>query len=344
FGADPAVTGHLLQLARQLGLDVVGVSFHVGSGATDARAFADAVARARAVFDEAAALGFSPHLLDVGGGFPGDDPAATPAAAVRFEDIARELRSAFAEHFPPSAVPGLRIIAEPGWYYVASASSLAVCITSKRRVVDVTATTPTATTGATPTTPASNATPHPATEPPPKFMYYVNDGVYQSFNCIIFDHARVQAQVLYTGNGVPAMDDEHLAAAVLHESSVWGPTCDSIDCVQASTMLPELDVGDWLVFDNMGAYTSCAASTFNGFALTKHVYTFSHVLVDLQRVPAADGIAHVPAALPLAAGFAVAPSAATTPAVTATLGAATAAIARAPKPVGHAVPIPTPVS
>jgi ornithine decarboxylase len=28
------------------------------------------------------------------------------------------------------------------------------------------------------------------------FMYYVNDGVYGSFNCILFDHMPVEASVL----------------------------------------------------------------------------------------------------------------------------------------------------
>lgn len=55
---------------------------------------------------------------------------------------------------------------------------------------------------------------------------------------------------------------------------MWGPTCDSIDCVSPKTQLPSaLQVGDWLGFDNMGAYTVCAASQFNGFELSKVVYT-----------------------------------------------------------------------
>lgn len=29
--------------------------------------------------------------------------------------------------------------------------------------------------------------------------------------------------------------------------------------------MPELQVGDWILFENMGAYTVAAASTFNGF-------------------------------------------------------------------------------
>lgn len=56
--------------------------------------------------------------------------------------------------------------------------------------------------------------------------------------------------------------------------SIWGPTCDSIDCVNPSVRLPgALRVGDWLGFDNMGAYTICAASQFNGFNISKVVYT-----------------------------------------------------------------------
>jgi ornithine decarboxylase len=39
-------------------------------------------------------------------------------------------------------------------------------------------------------------------------------------------------------------------------------------------MLPSaLRVGDWLAFDNMGAYTICASSQFNGFELSNVIYT-----------------------------------------------------------------------
>lgn len=67
----------------------------------------------------------------------------------------------------------------------------------------------------------------------------------------------------------------HVAATEpKHVSSVWGPTCDSIDLVCPKTVLPAgLQVGDWLGFDNMGAYTICAASQFNGFELSNVIYT-----------------------------------------------------------------------
>ena len=98
---------------------------------------------------------------------------------------------------------------------------------------------------------------------------YINDGVYGSFNCILFDHQVVHPYVLSMGGSF------HVPSTVpLSTSSVWGPTCDSIDCVCPTTQLPkDLSVGDWLAFENMGAYTVCAASQFNGFEVSNVIYT-----------------------------------------------------------------------
>lgn len=47
-----------------------------------------------------------------------------------------------------------------------------------------------------------------------------------------------------------------------------------MDCVCPEIQLPDaLRVGDWLAFDNMGAYTICAASQFNGFEVSDVIYT-----------------------------------------------------------------------
>lgn len=36
-------------------------------------------------------------------------------------------------------------------------------------------------------------------------------------------------------------------------SSLWGPSCDTLDQVLESCLLPELQVGDWLIFSGMGS-------------------------------------------------------------------------------------------
>jgi len=50
-----------------------------------------------------------------------------------------------------------------------------------------------------------------------------------------------------------------------YKSTIFGPTCDSMDCIARDIQLPELEVGEWMYFKNMGAYTTAAATPFNGF-------------------------------------------------------------------------------
>ena len=52
-------------------------------------------------------------------------------------------------------------------------------------------------------------------------------------------------------------------------STVFGPTCDGLDTILRGVMLPRLHVGDWLVFNRMGAYTMTGASAFNGIDPTE---------------------------------------------------------------------------
>ncbi|EPQ53929.1 ornithine decarboxylase [Gloeophyllum trabeum ATCC 11539] len=242
FGAPLVSVPGLLAKARELGLDVVGVSFHVGSGCYDSSAFADAVMRARAAFDMGREAGYEFSLLDVGGGF--ED--------ANFEENAGVLAGAIDRYFPDRQ--GIRIIAEPGRFYVSRAFSLAANIIARRA-------------GESP--PAAPDAEIDADQP--TVMYYINDGVYGAFNCILFDHQKVHPYVLSLGGSFHVPGAEALRTAAC---SVWGPTCDSIDCVCPVTRLPAaLQVGDWLGFDNMGAYTICAASQFNGFEVSNVIYT-----------------------------------------------------------------------
>ncbi|XP_008320984.1 ornithine decarboxylase-like [Cynoglossus semilaevis] len=73
FGASLHTCRGLLEQAKELGLDVIGVSFHVGSGCIDPEAFSLAITDAHLVFQTADELGFRMNVLDIGGGFPGSD-------------------------------------------------------------------------------------------------------------------------------------------------------------------------------------------------------------------------------------------------------------------------------
>ncbi|PWN29620.1 ornithine decarboxylase [Jaminaea rosea] len=268
FGAPLDVVPRLLAKARELDLDVVGVSFHVGSGCYDPNSFADAVARARKAFEYGREAGYVFDLLDVGGGYDHDN----------FETIADVLRPAIDEHFPDALFApggsnvegkphGLRIIGEPGRYYVQKSFTLACNIIAKRseEVVE------------------PEEAGEEGSQLTPSMMLYQNDGVYGAFNNIMFDHQHPTPRVLtldrhfvYRKDG---SDPTHLPSSPQHAlrqapCSIWGPTCDSIDLITNKARLPqELQVGDWLVYEDMGAYTICAASTFNGLQRSEVRYT-----------------------------------------------------------------------
>lgn len=245
FGAAMVVVPELLSLAKQLDLNVVGVAFHVGSGASDPLAFRQAVGDARSIFDQGAELGFDMHILDCGGGFVPET----------FDEMAPVLAIAVDELFPPH----VRIIAEPGRYYTSTAFTLACNVIARRTVEDK----------------------HLGGDT--SYMLYMNDGVYGNFSSIIFDHQQPVPQVLrnstrpdgynYSFGGESLVDsgyasgeDDSTICRKPITYSVWGPTCDGIDCISEKWSSKHLvDTGDWLYFEEMGAYTKCSATRFNGF-------------------------------------------------------------------------------
>ncbi|KAK9456914.1 pyridoxal-dependent decarboxylase [Dipodascopsis uninucleata] len=221
YGASLKSTNGLLQLAKDLGLNVIGVSFHVGSGASGVKPFIESVKNARAVFDDASEIGFNMSILDIGGGF----------CVENFEEIAYELGPAIDRYFPSN----VRVIAEPGRYYVASAFTLATHVIARRELPQL-----------------------------DNYMFYLNDGVYGNMNCILFDHQNPTVRVLTHRKRYMYGLRENCVGPIT--ASVWGPTCDGIDCITRKCDLPyALEIGDWVYFDNFGAYTMCAASGFNGF-------------------------------------------------------------------------------
>lgn len=455
FGAPRHMWRPLLAAAKQNGLTVVGVSFHVGSGCRDAKKYELALNDAEELFVMAKReFGFDMNLLDIGGGFPGEthsiwnpaveldeddnDPVEGTDVSENddgtdrfmfFKEIAQAVAPVIDRLFPPSS--GVRIIAEPGRFFVAAAATLCCSVVAVRNntvlssgavrigndksvrclaaVDDTTAakaldsltreeesdlvgnrgkdSTSLAANGnifstiqselrdyskrfATQelsqqefdvyndpldlyhegypsaidvlgppeedqllkqhhtaegmTAPLVAASSNPVGTPSESsellslaaageaavsgvlfqavadstpmqddYVYYINDGVYGSFNNLMFDHARVRPRVLSLqemqgtvsiengfhklsiaeDNTTPTTRDQKKRS--LYSSTVFGPTCDSIDVIARSVLLPRLQVGDWMYFANLGAYTSAAASSFNGFTPSERFYVCS---------------------------------------------------------------------
>ena len=282
YGAEPAEVEKLLRAAKELNVNVAGIAFHVGSGATNPLAFREALEFARTAFDTAVRVGLPPMtVLDIGGGFSGS-VATTESSQehdVTLTAVAVEVNESLERLFP--AVEGVRVISEPGRYFAEACVTLACQVYSRRIRSEA----------------DGEVSPGEDTH-----QYFVSDGLYGMMNCIMYDHATVSsralpiasnAAALAAGNvdgilpaGIVTGDAEAHPGIIMHPSTVFGPTCDGIDKVHEQSLMPELTVGDWLVFPHMGAYTVSAGSNFNGFSCAdvKTVYVASSCDADPASV------------------------------------------------------------
>ena len=55
-------------------------------------------------------------------------------------------------------------------------------------------------------------------------------------------------------------------------SAVFGQTCDGLDVISQSELLPELEIEDLVYSENIGAYSNASATWFNGFPPAKVVH------------------------------------------------------------------------
>lgn len=230
YGADLENVRDLIAKCKELDLNLYGVSFHVGSGANDFSTLYKATRDAKWVFDIAENEFNMPPLktLDVGGGFQLES----------FKEATHVLNMALDEFFPIES--NVQIIAEPGRYFVASTFTLATNVIAKRKVNNE------------------------------ESMIYINDGVYGNMNCILFDHQEPVPRTLYHNKQFHYFDNESTSKTQTkqhpYKVSIWGPTCDGLDCITKEYyMKHDLVIGDWLYFPDLGAYTSSAATAFNGF-------------------------------------------------------------------------------
>jgi len=92
-----------------------------------------------------------------------------------------------------------------------------------------------------------------------KIFYYINDGVYHTFSGVIFDHCLPNFTAFKNG-------EKEVCAVV-------GQTCDSFDKISQSVSLPgNLEIGDYLFTENIGAYSIASSTKFNGFDGAKIIH------------------------------------------------------------------------
>lgn len=231
FGCKLDQVEELLLITKTLKLDVIGFSFHVGSGCSSTDSFYDAIKQCREATNIAKKLDINITMIDIGGGFPGVDKN------IKFENIAEKVNSGINEFFGEELKnKSIQFISEPGRFFSQKTHTLVLNVIGKKKAIN-----------------DKNEN---------IIIYYLNDGVYNSFNCIFFDHC------------IPVILPFNERDGKLHKSKIFGATCDSIDVIAEEILLPDLAVGEWVYVENFGAYTVAASSSFNGIQkpLNKYIY------------------------------------------------------------------------
>jgi len=219
FGIEPSDAMQLMDAAVGMGMDVEGISFHVGSQCVNIENYMTAFNAAAELLKAARAKVYNVRLVNIGGGFPADYEGAD----VSFPNFAKKLSKEIDRLFPQE----IEIVAEPGRYLVAEAAKLVVKIIGKAYRDG-------------------------------KTYYYINDGVYNTLSGVIFDHCVYHFHSFKKGK--------------TSVSAVVGPTCDALDSVSISENLPDLQIGDLLYVNDIGAYSNASATNFNGFSKAKIVH------------------------------------------------------------------------
>jgi diaminopimelate decarboxylase len=185
--------------------------------------------------------GFDIKTLDIGGGF----------TDTNISDMAPVINDSLNVYFPASL--GIKVISEPGRYFAQKSHILVLNVIGKKIIYeDSNNNNPSLVTNGDIDSVANDK----------KIIYYLNDGVYGSFNCIFFDHHD------------PIILPFNERKEKLYKTTIFGPTCDSMDLITENIMLPELAIGEWVYVENFGAYTIAASSNFNGFKTSVCKYVF----------------------------------------------------------------------
>jgi len=231
FGCKLNQVEELLKITKTLKLDVCGFSFHVGSGCSSADSFYNAIKDCRDAVNIAKELNINVDIIDLGGGFPGVDEN------IKFEDIATQINKAIQDFFSEELEnKSVQFIAEPGRYFAQKTHTLVLNVIGKKVVKD--------------------------DNNDKLIIYYLNDGIYGSFNCITYDHQH------------PVILPFNERDGKLLKSKIYGATCDSMDMIGENIMLPDLSIGEWVYVENFGSYTVASSSEFNGIQKPINKYIF----------------------------------------------------------------------
>ena len=123
--------------------------------------------------------------------------------------------------------PSIMIISEPRRYFVQSAFTLAAQVILKKNSRHG------------------------------KLDNYINEGLYMSFLVQSHFDTKFAFKVIRRSGSIDSGKKVR--------TTIWGLACTSTDFIIKKVFVPEFEIGDWLIFWNMCAYTTTVSTEFNGF-------------------------------------------------------------------------------
>jgi ornithine decarboxylase len=115
FGCGVGDAREIVALAAKLGVDLAGVTFHVGSQCRNPENWRVALEKAKSLFDAMAKVGLRPRLLNIGGGFPVRHVKPIPSIEV-IGAVVNEGLKGFAEDVQVVAEPGRYLVSDAGYF------------------------------------------------------------------------------------------------------------------------------------------------------------------------------------------------------------------------------------
>lgn len=111
-----------------------------------------------------------------------------------------------------------------------------------------------------------------------KPCYHMNESLYHSFNCTLMDGVSFENS---SDQFYSKIDSKKEPSAIFEtkNSTLFGMTCDGMDIITKSINVPiDCQVGDWMCFNGMGAYTHGCKSNFNGMTTTDKIIRWPTVV------------------------------------------------------------------
>lgn len=164
FGCPRERALELMLKAKEAGLDVAGVAFHVGSQTVAADPYFHAMDITKELMEEARKAGLTMRVLDIGGGFPIPETGVHYNLTALLDQVAARLREDFSD---------LEIWAEPGRYMCGTAVNLITRVIGEN-------------------------------ERNGQTWYFLDDGIYGTFSGVIFDQWDFKLISFKEGRKIPA--------------------------------------------------------------------------------------------------------------------------------------------